>query len=147
MKTLVVVLIATICTAIGESFLSFGMKQIGLENASFFRWFALVATNPIVLIGVFFAACFFFLYLLALSWADLSYVMPLTALSYLFAAVLAKVFLKEQISLLRWTGIIVIVIGTALVAMEEGRQRTAQAHTKTPRSVSLEDRGPESPMR
>ena len=71
--------------------------------------------------------------------------MPLTALSYLFAAVLAKVFLKEQISLLRWTGIIVIVIGTALVAMEEGRQRTAQAQTKTSRSVSLEDRGPESP--
>ena len=131
MKTLIVILIATMCTAVGETFLSFGMKRIGLENASFWRWFLLVATNPAVLIGVFFAACFFFLYLLTLSWADLSFVMPLTALSYLFAAILAKVFLKEQISWMRWTGILVIVVGIVLIAAEERHQRTAEAPIKT----------------
>ena len=131
MKTLIVILIATMCTAVGETFLSLGMKRIGLENASFWRWFLLVATNPTVLTGVFFAACFFFLYLLTLSWADLSFVMPLTALSYLFAAILAKVFLGEQISWLRWTGILVIVIGVALVAVEERHQRTVEVQVRT----------------
>lgn len=127
MRTLLVVLIATMCAAIGESFLSYGMRRIGHANPSIGEWFAMVATNPHVLIGVLFLAGFFFLYLAALSWADLSYVMPLTALSYLFAAVLAKVYLKEDISWLRWTGIIVIVVGIALVAAEEGRQRTVNA--------------------
>ncbi len=131
MKTLVVVLIATICAAVGESFLSYGMRRIGYANPSVGEWFAMVATNPYVFIGVFFLAGFFFLYLAALSWADLSYVMPLTALSYLFAAVLAKVYLKEDISWLRWTGIIVIVIGIALVAAEEGRQRTAKISSRS----------------
>ncbi|MGA3172815.1 MAG: DMT family transporter [Syntrophorhabdales bacterium] len=131
MKTLIVILIATMCTAVGETFLSLGMRRIGLENPSFWRWFLLVATNPFVLVGVFCVTCFFFLYLAALSWADLSFVMPLTALSYLFAAVLARVFLGEQISWLRWTGIFVIVVGIALVAAEERHQRTVDIRAKT----------------
>ena len=130
MKTLVVIFIATACTAVGETFLSFGMRRIGLEDPSFFKWFALVATSPYVLIGVLFLGGFFFLYLLALSWADLSFVMPLTALSYLFAAVLAKVFLKEQVSLLRWAGILVIAAGIALVASGERHQRTVDFPAK-----------------
>lgn len=131
MKTMIVIFISTICTAVGEAFLSFGMRRIGLENPSFLRWFLLVATNPFVLVGVLFVTAFFFLYLVALSRADLSFVMPLTALSYLFAAILAKVFLGEQISWLRWTGILVIVIGIALVAAEERHQRTTEVPAKT----------------
>jgi drug/metabolite transporter (DMT)-like permease len=63
--------------------------------------------------------------------------MPLTALSYLFAAVLAKVVLKEQISWVRWTGILVIVIGVALVAAEERHQRTVEVPLKTALRVIL----------
>jgi len=87
--------------------------------------------SPYVLFGVLFLGGFFFLYLAALSWADLSFVMPLTALSYVFAAVLAKVFLKEQVSLLRWAGILVIVAGIALLASGERHQRTVQRSTNT----------------
>ncbi len=124
MKTVIVIVIATICAAVGETFLSYGMRRIGLENPSFWKWFAMVATNTWVLVGVLCLGGFFFLYLAALSWADLSYVMPLTALSYLFAAVLAKFCLGENISWIRWTGIIVIVVGIALVVLDHSPEKT-----------------------
>jgi drug/metabolite transporter (DMT)-like permease len=131
MKTLVVVFIATICAAVGEAFLSYGMRRIGQSDPSLGRWFLMVVTDPYVYIGVLFVTCFFFLYLAALSWADLSYVMPLTALSYLFAAVLAKVFLHEHISWLRWAGIVIIVLGIVMVAFEERIQKTEKGQAET----------------
>ena len=50
-----------------------------------------------------------------LSWADLSYVLPITAASYVLTAVLGKIFLHEFISLARWSGICVISAGVMLV--------------------------------
>jgi drug/metabolite transporter (DMT)-like permease len=91
----------------------------------------MVATNTWVITGVLFLGGFFFLYLAALSWADLSYVMPLTALSYLFAAVLAQLFLKEQISWIRWTGIMIIVLGIALVVLEPNGQKDVELSVST----------------
>ncbi len=126
-KTFIVIVIATICAAVGETFLSFGMRRIGLANPSLWQWFSMVATNTWVLVGVFCLGGFFFLYLAALSWADLSYVMPLTALSYLFAAVLARFFLREEISWIRWAGIVVIVVGIALVALDHNEQKTVDS--------------------
>lgn len=124
MKTVVVIVIATICAAVGETFLSYGMRRIGLADPSLREWVVMVATNTWVLVGVLCLGGFFFLYLAALSWDDLSYVMPLTALSYLFAAVLAKFCLREDISWIRWTGIIVIVVGIALVVLDHGPEKT-----------------------
>ena len=83
------------------------------------HWLTLVSSvfqNRYIFLGVFFLSIFFFLYLAALSWADLSFVLPLTAVSYLFAALLAKFFLKEEVSRYRWAGTIVIVIGIAMIA-------------------------------
>ena len=73
----------------------------------------------VVLLGI-----YFFLYLAALSWADLSFVLPLTAVSYLFAALLAKFILKEDVSWVRWVGTIVIMVGITVVALDGG-QRTS----------------------
>jgi uncharacterized membrane protein len=51
-----------------------------------------------------------------LGWADLTYVLPVTALGYVLSIALAAVFLGEQISGKRWAGTILIVLGTALVS-------------------------------
>jgi len=127
MKTYIVVLIAALSAAIGESLLSFGMRRYGsMDLAEPSHWLALVLSvvrNPYIFSGVVFLAIFFFLYLAALSWADLSFVLPLTAVSYLFAALLAKFFLGEEVSWYRWAGTIIIVIGIALVAAG-GKSRT-----------------------
>ncbi len=81
-----------------------------------------VVRNPYVLAGVVFLAFFFYLNLAALSWADLSFVMPLTAMQYIFVALLARFVLKEELSWLRLAGTVVITLGIILVALD-GRQR------------------------
>jgi drug/metabolite transporter (DMT)-like permease len=50
-----------------------------------------------------------------LSWADLTYVLPVTALGYVLTALMGRVFLGEHVSLGRWAGIALIVAGVVLV--------------------------------
>ncbi len=52
----------------------------------------------------------------ALSWADLTYVLPATSLGYVLLALVAKFLLHEHISLLRWLGIALITGGVGFVA-------------------------------
>lgn len=130
MKTFVVLFFAALSGAIAETLFSYGMRLFGaMDWSKPARWIDLllvVPRNPYVLTGVVFASGFFFLYLTALSWADLSYAMPITALSYIFAAIFARVFLGEQVSWHRWVGSVLIVAGVALVVLE-GRQRSSFA--------------------
>ncbi|HTZ16873.1 MAG TPA: EamA family transporter [Dissulfurispiraceae bacterium] len=122
MKTFVVILFATLSAAIGEVLMSYGMKRggaIDLTDPS--QWGVLILSvvrNYYVLAGVVLLAIFFFLYLASLSWADISFVMPLTAMSYIFAAVLARVVLKEDVSWFRWIGTAIIVVGIIIVALD-----------------------------
>jgi len=140
MKTYIVVMIAALFAAVGESLLSFGMRRYGAmslaEPSNWLVLVSLVVRNPFVFLGVVFLGIFFFLYLAALSWADLSFVLPLTAVSYLFAALLAKFFLKEYVSWYRWAGTIVIVIGIALV-MLGGKSRSVDRSLPGPPHYEL----------
>lgn len=135
MKTVIVLVCAALSGAVAETLFSRGMKSFGAMDWSRpSRWLDLllvVPRNPHVLIGVLFAAGFFFLYLSALSWADLSYAMPITALSYLFAAVFARMFLGEELSWHRWAGTILIVAGIALVVLG-GHPRSPASESAAP---------------
>ncbi len=127
MKTFVIAFLAALSAAIGETLLSYAMKRGGqVDVGEFSHWVNLamsVVRNSYIFFGVIFLSVYFFLYLIALSWADLSFVLPLTAVSYIFAAFLARVFLKEDVTWLRWVGTIVIIIGITLIAFD-GKQRT-----------------------
>lgn len=101
----------------GDVLLSHGMKQIG--EITLDRLPALLlapVTNPFVGIGVLLLMCFFGAYLTALSWADLTFVLPSTALGYVVVAFLGKFYLHEDVSFKRWIGIVLIVLGTGFVA-------------------------------
>jgi drug/metabolite transporter (DMT)-like permease len=121
-KTFIVIAIAALSAAIGESLLSYGMRRYGVinltESSQVLLLIFSIFRNPYIFLGVIFLAVFFFLYLAALSWADLSFVLPLTAMSYIFAAMLAKFFLKEDVTWLRWFGTAVIVVGIIFVALD-----------------------------
>jgi drug/metabolite transporter (DMT)-like permease len=145
-KTLIVIGFAALSAAVGETLLSYAMKRTGQMNLTdpshWTNLFLSVVRNPYIFIGVLFLAVYFFLYLIALSWADLSFVLPLTAVSYLFAALLSRFFLGEDISWLRWTGTIIITIGIAFVALD-GKPRTANHQLRDLQSGSPAIKSPE----
>jgi uncharacterized membrane protein len=72
--------------------------------------------NPRVALGIGLLIAFFVCYLSSLSFADLTYVLPATSVGYIGMAFLARFFLHEQISPLRWTGILLIAVGVGFVA-------------------------------
>ena len=52
-----------------------------------------------------------------LSWADLSYVLPVTSIGYVLVALTGRFLLNEEITLRRWAGIALIMSGVALVSL------------------------------
>jgi drug/metabolite transporter (DMT)-like permease len=72
--------------------------------------------NPWVISGILLLLGFFSTYLSALSFADLTFVLPATSIGYVNMAVLGRFFLHEQVSLSRWTGVLLITLGVGFVA-------------------------------
>ena len=56
------------------------------------------------------------LWLIALSKLDISYAFPLLSTSFVFVAILSRLFLNEVISWRRWLSILVISVGVILIA-------------------------------
>ena len=119
-KTLVLVLIAAVLGGTGHVMLAKGMKTVGdMTEASPSRLGGMVASvvgNPWVLLGVVFQASFFFMYLTLLSRADVSQVLPMTAIDYIVVALLAQSLLAEAVTPARWAGIGLIVVGVLMVS-------------------------------
>ena len=74
-----------------------------------------VLFHPWVALGVLLMIVWMLSRMALLSWADLSYVLPVTAVGYVLVAIVGKVLLDEQITMKRWAGIGLIVAGVALV--------------------------------
>jgi drug/metabolite transporter (DMT)-like permease len=106
----------TVFAAAGDSMLSHGMKQIGTVSLSHPQAVILAVLNPWVAVGIVLLLAFFASYMTALSWADLTYVLPATSLGYVLLAMIARFVLHEQVSPLRWLGIALISGGVGFVA-------------------------------
>jgi len=118
--------------AIGDSLLSRGMKSFGeISPRQILQIFAAVL-NPWVFVGIFFLLAFMAAYLTALSWADLTYVLPATAFGYVFIALIAKFFLHEQVSTMRWLGIALIAVGVGFAATGPELSHVAHEIAATP---------------
>jgi hypothetical protein len=115
----------TLFSAIGDSLLSRGMKEVGSISVSHLSRLPLVITDPWIALGILFLLTFFTCYMTALSWADLTYVLPASSLGYVLLAFIAKYQLHEQITTGRWLGIGLITIGVGFVA--GGPHKTHQA--------------------
>jgi drug/metabolite transporter (DMT)-like permease len=100
----------------GDVLLSRGMRDVGEIHIQQLPHVIGALANPWVLLGVGSLLIFFASYSAALSWADLTYVLPATAFGYVVLALLSKFFLHEQISASRWVGILLISAGVGFVA-------------------------------
>ena len=120
LKTMVLVLLTVLIGGTGHVLLSKGMKTAGdLTEAPSSMLGAMVVravSSPWLLLGVALQATFFVMYLTLLSRANVSQVLPLTAIDYIVVALLARLLLAEPVTPARWAGIALIAAGAALVS-------------------------------
>jgi drug/metabolite transporter (DMT)-like permease len=72
--------------------------------------------TPWIALGIALLIGFFASYLTALSWADLTFVLPATAFGNVIVELLARFWLHEAISWQRWLGVVLITVGVGFVA-------------------------------
>jgi drug/metabolite transporter (DMT)-like permease len=105
----------------GDIAVSHAMKQIGeievLHPAAIWRVLLRAFRMGWMWIGIGLMAVSFFSLLALLSWADVSIVVPATALSYVAAAIGAKYVLHEEVAPVRWAGVLLVCAGVALVSV------------------------------
>jgi drug/metabolite transporter (DMT)-like permease len=122
-KLLVVLLIGLCFEASGVVCLSRGLKQIGevqkISAPEVWRVFKNGAANPNILLGVLQEAIFFGTLLYLMSQGTVSFVWPLTSLGFVLTTIAAKVLLHEEVSLLRWGGVLLIMLGAGLITYSE----------------------------
>ena len=106
----------TIFSTLGDSLLARGMKDLGGASLHNIPALLLAILNPYVTVGIVLLLAFFASYMSALSWADLTYVLPATSLSYVLVAIIAHIGFHEEISNTRWLGIALIATGVGFVA-------------------------------
>jgi uncharacterized membrane protein len=134
-KLLTILLIGLVFESAGVVLLKKGMTTIGevkkVTLAEVTRLVKAGATNPLILLGVFFEALFFVALLILMNESDISFLWPMTGLSFVFATIAAMVFLGEHPSAVRWAGVILIMIGAALISYSEHAKPRALPPTAT----------------
>lgn len=123
LKLLLILLVGLTFESTGVVLLKKGMEHIGAMNGvtagEILRICKAGATNPQILLGIFFEALFFICLLVLMSRSEISFLWPLTGLSFVFATFAAIWFLGERVSWVRWVGVVLIVIGAGLISYSQ----------------------------
>jgi drug/metabolite transporter (DMT)-like permease len=120
-KTPLFLVLVVLSNLAGDVCLRFGLRQTGnLLTQSPIACLQAIVT-PWVGLGVSFYALWILSQLALLSWADLSYVLPITSIGYALTALAGRLLFGESISQMRWLGISFIVFGVALVTRTDAR--------------------------
>jgi len=118
-RFLIVLVIFVLCGAAGEIAITHGMKRVGepeaLRPRALLSFLRRALTSVWFWSGVPLMALSFYLLMMLLSWEPISLVIPASALSYVVGTLGAKYILKEEVSPLRWVGVLLVCIGVAIV--------------------------------
>jgi len=115
-KTLLFTVLVVVTSVAGNLSLSWGMREVGRLISLSPLAYVKAVFNPWVSLGIALLLVWLFAQMALLSWADLSYVLPVTSIGYVLSALVGKIFMRETITGWRWAGIALIVAGVALVA-------------------------------
>jgi drug/metabolite transporter (DMT)-like permease len=108
--------LVAVCAPLGDTCLSRGMTHVPAITLAHPGTLIAAVFTPWIALGIALLIGFFASYLTALSWADLTFVLPATAFGNVIVALLSKFWLHEQISMQRWAGIALITVGVGFVA-------------------------------
>ena len=125
-KLIGILLVFLVFEAVGVVFLDKGLHEIGevrkVSAREILRIVGRGATNRYILLGVLFETIFFIGLLFMLSNWDVSLIWPLTSLGFVLTT-LAAIFIRhETVSSLRWSGVVLIMLGASLVGWSEKRK-------------------------
>ncbi len=119
-QTLLLASLVVLLNSFGNLALTWGVRHSATVGSNPLAYLTAL-TNPFVELGI----CLLMLWMLTrmalLSWADLTFVLPVTGMAYVLAAVLGSVFLHETVSGVHWLGIFLISAGTAMVGSTNQR--------------------------
>jgi drug/metabolite transporter (DMT)-like permease len=140
-KLLLILIVGLVFESTGVILLKKGMNVIGemhgYNAVEIFRVVKAGATNPQILMGVFFEALFFACLLVLMSKSEISFLWPLTALSFVFATFAAMIFLGESVSWIRWIGVALIMLGAAFISYSEhAKEKPAPPANQSSASVN-----------
>lgn len=143
-RLLILLLVGLVFEALGVVLLSRGLKNIGPLEPLTLSWtmagrlLSKGLTEPSLLLGIAFEAVFFGILLYLLAHRDVSLIWPLTSLGFVLTALMARFLLGEQVSMVRWAGVMLIVLGAALVSWSEAiRKQPPSEPPNPPRSQSV----------
>lgn len=111
------VLVVVILNAVGNLSLAWGMKHISVAVLFDPLSYLKAMLDPYVAMGIILLILWLLTRMALLSWADLSFVLPLTGVGYILAALFGTWFLREVVTPVHWLGTILIFVGTGLVGM------------------------------
>lgn len=130
-KLILILLIGLAFESTGVVLLKKGMTDIGdvkgISAAEIARVVKAGITNTQILLGVFFEALFFVCLLILMARSNISFLWPMTGLSFVFATIAAILFLHEHVSSVRWVGVLLIMVGAALISYSEHREENKPA--------------------
>lgn len=142
-KTYVLIALMVCFGSTGDVLLGKGMKETGALDGwspgQLAHFFLHAIMNPTVWLGISSLLLFFLSYMIVLSWADFSYVLPASAAGYAVVPLLGHLFLGEFVSPLRWSGVAFICLGVALVG-------NTPPNTRAPARVAAHPAGEARPV-
>ena len=120
MRSSLMIFVSVLAAVVGQLCLKQGMTQVGALEMKSLQELLLVAqrvsSNPLVLAGLICYVVAALAWLIVLSRLDLGFAYPMLALTYAIIPMAAHVFLGEEIPILRWVGIGIVIVGVLLIA-------------------------------
>jgi drug/metabolite transporter (DMT)-like permease len=116
LRRYLILALVTLTAALGDTCLARGMKAFPPVSLSHPQALIHAIVSPWILAGIVLLTGFFASYLTALSFADLTYVLPATSMGYVIMTILARFWLHEHVSPGRWLGLLFITAGVGFVA-------------------------------
>jgi uncharacterized membrane protein len=116
-KTILFIVIVVVANSFGNVMLALGMDRMpAFTHTAVAHYVVALLGNPWVIPGALLTAVYTLAQLSLFSWADLSYVIPCTAASYVVTTLLSEFVLGERVVTARWIGVLLIAMGVVLVA-------------------------------
>lgn len=124
-RTFLLVTAVVLLNAFGDLSLTWGLRHIPQTLAANPLHYIEAMLNPFVAAGITMLILWLLTRMALMSWADLSFVLPVTSIGYVVVALLGRFLLHEHVSGERWLGILLILCGAILVGSSSHERTSA----------------------